>query len=77
MMGHISPAIAKRLVDRGSVEVIELENSEDMGRCESCEHAKAMRKHIRKEREEPRVEKFGDKIRSDLWGPSPVETLRH
>ena len=73
-MGHIAPDAAKRLVSEGAVTGIELDLSSELKSCDSCEYAKATRKPIKKTRDAPRAEKFGDEIHSDLWGPSPVQT---
>jgi len=43
--------------------------------CESYEYAKAMCKHISKEQTTLPAKAFGDKIHSDLWGPSPTSTI--
>src|SRR6201999_283973 len=77
-MGHISMQAAERLVKDGLVEGITLEKGGGSRKdCESCAYAKLTRKPIRKERQEPPAEKFGDEIHSDLWGPSPTETIGH
>ena len=44
--------------------------------CESCKFEKGMRKAIAKVRDGERCAELGDEIHSNLWGPSPVETLR-
>ncbi|KAJ3489198.1 hypothetical protein NLJ89_g11551 [Agrocybe chaxingu] len=76
-MGHISHDAARKLVKQGLVTGVVLEGDDGRLRtCESCEYAKATRKRIRKEREEPRAESFGDEIHSDLWGPARTETIR-
>ena len=47
----------------------------DMLFCDSCEYGKAHCKAIKKEHEAPWAQKIGDEIHSDVWGPSPVQTL--
>ena len=75
-MGHISPAIAKRLVENGLVTGVRVdESSGETVFCESCIYAKATRKPVAKEREGERASEFGGEVHSDLWGPSPVATL--
>jgi len=76
-MGHIAPDAVRKLVKEGRVVGIELEDEGEMGACESCEYAKTTRKKVRREREEPRVSHFGNEIHSDVWGPSPIETINH
>ena len=76
LMGHIAPEAAKALVEKGLVEGFKLDESSKMpSTCSSCEYGKAHRKAIEKERETPRAGKIGDKIHSDVWGPSPVKTI--
>ena len=77
-MGHITPDAVRKLVEDKRVVGVELEDDgEEMGTCESCEFAKTTRKGVRKEREEPLAEKFGDEIHSDVWGPATTETIHH
>ena len=75
-MGHISPIIAKKLVENKFVTGIRLEtmSSGDPFFCESCVYAKATRKSIPKAREGERASVFAGEVHSDLWGPAPVET---
>lgn len=74
-MGHIAPQLAKRLVEKGIVEGVELTGDLELKSCDSCEHAKSTRKEIRKECEDPPAERFGDEVHMDVWGPSPIESL--
>ena len=74
-MGHISYDAARDLVKKGLIKGIELDETSQPGPCESCEYAKMTRKPIQKVRVEPRAEKFGDEVHSDLWGPSPVKSI--
>src|ERR1700678_1194625 len=75
-MGHISPVIAKKLVENNFVMGVRLEStsSGDPFFCESCVYAKATRKIIPKAREGERAKVFAEEVHSDLWGPAPVET---
>jgi len=75
-MGHISPAIAQKLVKDGFVTGVRLESmpSGDLHFCESCTYAKATRKSVPKVREGDRATKFGGEVHSDVWGPLPVES---
>lgn len=75
-MGHIAPAAIRKLVKTGGVVGVVLEDEEEVP-CDSCEYAKATRKRIRKEREEPRASNFGDEIHSDVWGPATTLTIHH
>ncbi|CAA7270361.1 unnamed protein product [Cyclocybe aegerita] len=59
-MGHILHDMAWKLVKQGLVTGVVLEGDDRrMHTCESCEYAKATRKRVRKEQEEPCA---------DLWG---------
>jgi len=76
-MGHIAPAVAKKLVDNGLVTGVRLDTSADEPIfCESCIYAKATRKPVAKEREGERASVFGGEVHTDVWGPAPVATLR-
>jgi len=75
-MGHISPVIAKRLIENGLVTGIRVDaSSGETIFCESCVYAKATRKPVAKEREGERASEFSGEVHSDLWGPAPVATL--
>ena len=73
-MGHISPVIARKLVENNLVTGVRLETtpSGDPFFCESCVYAKATRKVIPKAREGERADVFAGEVHSDLWGPAPV-----
>src|SRR5271168_2170277 len=75
-MGHIAPEAAKTLVEKRLVEGFKLDESGQMpNSCDACRYGKMHRKPISKEREAPRAAKIGDEIHSDVWGPSPVQTM--
>ena len=75
-LGHISPVIAKKLIEDKLVTGVRLKytSSGDPFFCESCVYAKATRKSIPNEREGNRATSFAEEVHSDLWGPAPVET---
>ena len=76
-MGHISPGVVKKLAENSLVAGVRVDIS--LGEpvfCKSCVYAKAMRKPVLKERERNRATEFGEEVHLDLWGPSPVTTLR-
>ena len=52
-MGHISPGVAKKMVEDNLVDGVKLDKSSDIWSCDSCEYAKAHRKPIWKERDLP------------------------
>jgi transposase InsO family protein len=74
-LGHIAPDAIRTLVQRGTITGLSITDNTPLSVCDSCEHAKTMRKVIRKEREAPRAEAFGEEIHSDVWGPSPTNSL--
>src|ERR1700678_1674953 len=75
LMGNISPDAAKMLVKKGMVEGLTLDESSKIESCDSCEYGKAHRKAIGKERVAPQASNIGDEVHSDVWGPSPVQTI--
>ncbi|KIN93571.1 hypothetical protein M404DRAFT_102326, partial [Pisolithus tinctorius Marx 270] len=74
-LGHIAPeAIRCHTPKDGTITGIKLDKAHStMGACNSCEYAKATRKPIGKEHNPPCCEHLGDKVHTDLWGPSPVQ----
>jgi hypothetical protein len=75
LMGHISPDAAQALVKKGMIDGFTLDESSEIKSCDSCEYGKAHRKAIGKERVAPRASNIGDEVHSDVWGPSPVQTI--
>ena len=75
-MGHISPEVARKLVTKGFVTGVSLDETESGNPffCESCVYAKATRKPVFKVRQGDRATEFGGEIHTDLWGPAPVAT---
>jgi len=75
-MGHISPGITHRLVEKGFVTGVHLEPmpSGNPVFCESCVYAKTTRKSVPKAWEGEHTKMFGEEVHSDLWGPAPVES---
>ena len=74
-LGHISLDTIRNIIRNNIVTGIQLIDDKPSFFCESCEHAKAMRKPINKERQSDLAEAFGDEIHSDLWGPSRTATI--
>jgi hypothetical protein len=75
-MGHISPEVAWKLIDKGFVTGVKLETmpTGDPFFCESCVYVKATHKPVAKAQEGEHATEFGGKIHSDLWGPAPIAT---
>jgi hypothetical protein len=77
-MGHISPAVGKKLAENGlvsGIQVVETPSGE-IQFCKSCVYAKATRKPIAKEREGECATEFGAEVHTDLWGPARVASIR-
>lgn len=74
-MGHIALEAAKMLVKRGIIEGLKLDEASTISSCDSCEYGKAHRKPISKVREKAKASEVGDEVHSDVWGPSPVQTI--
>lgn len=74
-MGHISPASAKYMVDKGIVRGIKLSDSVTSFDCAPCVQAKITRVPIPREREDKRTKSEGDIIHSDIWGPASVTSI--
>ena len=61
----------------GTITGIALDDAHaTIGTCNSCEY-ETMCKPIGKLHDPPRHEKLGDKVHTDLWGPSLVQTSVH
>ncbi|THG92498.1 hypothetical protein EW026_g8418 [Hermanssonia centrifuga] len=75
-MGHISYDAARHLVKEGLIIGVVLDDAPPTGPCAVCNAAKATRKPIWKEHEGERAAAVGGKVHSDVWGLSPVETLK-
>jgi hypothetical protein len=43
--------------------------------CNACEYGKAHRKPIKKEHKALKAAKIGAEVHSNIWGPSPVQTM--
>ena len=74
-MGHISPGVAKKMVEDNFVDRVKLNESSDIWCSDSCEYAKAHRKPIQKEWELPCASNLGEEIHLDVWGLAPVQTI--
>nr|GAT43935.1 polyprotein [Mycena chlorophos] len=74
-LGHVAPDAAKRLVSEGHVTGVKIDPASTIASCNSCSYAKMSRKAVAKERKAPRSTAMGQLIFSDVWGPSPVQTI--
>jgi Pol polyprotein, beta-barrel domain/GAG-pre-integrase domain len=69
-MGHISPEVARKLVQEGTVTGLDVDMSSQPGFCTACAQAKPTRKSVPQKREGPRAMRIGEKVHSDVWGPA-------
>jgi GAG-pre-integrase domain/Integrase core domain/Pol polyprotein, beta-barrel domain len=69
-MGHISPQVARKLVQNGVITGLELDTASQPGFCTACTQAKPTRKPVPQTREGLRDAKFDEKVHSDVWGPA-------
>jgi len=74
-LGHISPNSIRTLIRSGAVTGLQLDDTGPSFMCPSCEYAKTTRKIINKERVADIADTFGAEVHTDLWGPSPVQTI--
>jgi hypothetical protein len=74
-MGHIVADSIRALVQSNAIQGISLIDNNQPFHCESCEYTKMTRKAIKKECKGAQASTFGEEIHSDLWGPSPLQTL--
>jgi hypothetical protein len=73
-MGHISPHAIKNLLVKGIITGIEVDKKSVPMFCTSCAQGKMTRKPIPKERIGPRAVKLGEKVHSDVWGPTTPQS---
>ena len=75
---HIAPDSICQMIKDGSITGITLDEAhKTMGACNSCEYAKLTRKLIRTLCDPLQQGKLGDKVHTNLWGSSPVQTGGH
>ena len=72
---HVAPETIKQMVSNGAFEVTKIDLAATIQHCDSCKHAKATQKPIKKFHEAPRAAKFGDEIHSDVWGHPQFKPL--
>jgi hypothetical protein len=72
---HIVPDAIRTLINKGAAEGVQLIDDRAPLLCDSCKHAKSTCKPISKERTMPLADAFGAEVHTDLWGPSPLQSL--
>jgi hypothetical protein len=73
-LGHIAVATARKLVESGAVQGIELDPDSQETDCEACIFARATRQPIAKPRISTPARSFGDEVHTDVWGPASIRT---
>ena len=76
LLGHISVASARKLVESGAVKGITLDPDAPETDCEACIFAHATRLPMPKPRICVPAQNFGDEIHTDVWGPAPTATSK-
>ena len=71
-MGHIAPASAHALVEKGLITGIKLDPNSQEVQCKACIFAHTTRKPFPKMRVGPQAQYFSEEVHTDVWGPSPV-----
>jgi hypothetical protein len=74
-LSHILATAIHTLVHNHAIIGIELIDNGSPIICDLCKYTKMTCKVILKERVAPPAKCFGDEIHTDLWGPSPVNSL--
>ena len=75
-MGHINHDDLRRMVKEGTITGVDLDTSSKPELCPGCIEGKAPRRPFPKLSTSNRAKKYGDKVVSDLWGPTETESLK-
>ena len=73
-LGHIAVATARKLVESGAVQGIELDPDSQESACDACIFVRATRLPMSKPRISVPAKHFGDEVHTDVWGPSNIPT---
>jgi hypothetical protein len=74
-LGHIAVDTIRALISNGAITGIRIIDDGSLIICDSCKYAKLMRKPIKSKQLAPPANRFGEEIHSDVWGPSPTNSL--
>ena len=75
-MGHINHDDLRRMVKEETITGIDLDTSSKAELCPGCIEGKAPRRPFPKLSTSSQAKKYGDKVVSDLWGPTEIESLK-
>ena len=74
-LSHIGVTTIHEMITKGMISGVMLHpDHSDMGQCIAYKYRKAVQKPIRNIHEPNRSAMLGDKVHTDVWGPSPVQT---
>jgi hypothetical protein len=73
-LGHISPGAICSLICHNVIKGVKI-TDDDFISCDSCDYTKTTRKAIKAERAAALAMTFGEEVHSDVWGPSPLNSL--
>lgn len=74
VLGHVSQTAVLNAMKKGLIEGVKLNSTSQPEFCDICMKAKSKHKPFPKETES-RAERYGERIHTDLWGPSQTESL--
>ena len=74
-LGHISVNAIRGLIHSNAITGLHVIDNLPPFTCDSCEYAKTMRKAIKKERQSPLAQAFGEEVHMDVWGPLPTYSM--
>jgi hypothetical protein len=73
-LGHISPVAIRSLIHHNVINGVKI-TDDDFTSCDSCNYMKTTRKPIKVECIAVPAMTFGEEVHSDVWGPSPLNSL--
>jgi hypothetical protein len=73
-LGHIAVSSARKLIESGAVTGVNLDPTSKEATCDACIFVCATRHPVPKVRISPPAQHFGNKIHTNIWGPSSTPT---
>jgi len=73
-MGHISPTVARSMIEKGMVEGVNWMSQVRLGRVTPASMGKRTGTNWEDSRD-VEAKNIGEEVHSDVWGPSPVKTI--
>ena len=75
-LGHIAVSSACKLVESGTVVGVKLDPGSQEGDCDACVYVHTTCLPVPKVRISPPAQNFGDKVHTDVWGPTSIATCQ-